>query len=393
MIGGQRRMTADGGGGGDGSIRRSGRGCGTPSSHSVTQSRVASSARKRARLSRRSAVAKARRTVAQASSGSAREGGGDGDALPMVSPSPGRPVVVPSAALAVRVSDETCAAVELLLGHRFKSQAVLREAMSHASLSSETRSAAGLGKRSNERLEWLGDGALNLACAHFLHTRLLDYPEGQLSRLHSAIISRAACAWYAATLGLDGYLHVGLGWVPGPSAVAGNFFEALLGAIFVDGGWGAVEAFFTSRLEPLIVERLRSPPQDYRTILTNYATAQGQRLEFMLAPNTASAENAADRDGGNRDNRSGSSRSSGAPLYRLVDGATFDSVAAADGVGFCRLAMLDGEKVGSGWGRTRKAADMAASKDAFHRLRDRGCPIQEESGVDLRRSGAPNGKG
>lgn len=172
--------------------------------------------------------------------------------------------------------------------------------------------------------------------------------------------------------------------------MAGNFFEALIGALFVDGGWGAVDAFFTSRLEPLIVERLRSPPQNYRSILTNYATARGQRLVFMLAQETASAGEAADRDGGNGGNSNGSS---GAVVYRLVDGATFDYVAAAVGAGFRRLAMLDGEEVGAGWGRTRKAADMAAAEDAFYRLKARGCPIQEQSGVDLRQNGAPNGEG
>lgn len=77
----------------------------------------------------------------------------------MVRPVPGQPVVVPTPAHAVRVSDDTCAAVERLLGYSFKSQATLREAMSHASMDEETRAAAGLGARNNERLEWLGDGA------------------------------------------------------------------------------------------------------------------------------------------------------------------------------------------------------------------------------------------
>lgn len=231
----------------------------------------------------------------------------------------------------------------------------------------------------------LRTGAFNLVCAHFLHTRLPDHPEGELSRFHSAIISRAACASYVAALRLGGYLHVGLAMTTtGVTASAGNFFEALLGALFVDGGWEAVDAFFTSRLEPLIVERLRAPPQNYRSILTNYAAAHGLRLVFLLAPGSASAGEAADGDG--------SSGGSGAVVCRLVDGTTFDSVAAADGAGFHRKAILDGEEVGVGWGRTRKAADMAAAENAFHRLRDRGWPIQEEAGVDLRRIEAPDGE-
>lgn len=234
-------------------------------------------------------------------------------------------------------------------------------------------------------------GALNLACAHFLHTRLPDHSEGELSRFHSVIISRAACASYVAALRLGGYLHVGLAMsATGATATAGNFFEALLGALFVDGGWEAVDAFFASRLEPLIVERLRAPPQNYRSILMNYAAGRGLRLVFVLAPGAASVREAADGDGGSGVKSSGAS---GALVYRLVDGAKFDSVAAADGAGFHRMVILDGEEVGVGWGRTRKAADMAAAENAFRRLQAQGWPIQEEAGVDLRRNGAADGEG
>jgi len=59
----------------------------------------------------------------------------------------------------VRVSDATIAAVEAVLGHPFVRRDTLREAMTHSSLDGDTRAAAGLGERSNERLEWLGDCA------------------------------------------------------------------------------------------------------------------------------------------------------------------------------------------------------------------------------------------
>lgn len=166
FAGGRRAKTGDGGGGcrrGDGGAS----GSGTPSSPLVAQPLTVVAAdeqsprsrRSAAARARRSAAAKARRALVRESSGSTEEGCGGGG-TPLVPPSPGRPVVVPTPAHAVRVSDETCAAVERLLGYRFKSQATLREAMSHASMGEETRAAAGLGARSNERLEWLGDGAL-----------------------------------------------------------------------------------------------------------------------------------------------------------------------------------------------------------------------------------------
>lgn len=200
---------------------------------------------------------------------------------------------------------------------------------------------------------------------------------------------------YVADLGLGGYLHIGQAAAntvgQGASASAGNFFEALLGALFVDGGWGAVDAFFTSRLQPLIVARLRALPQNYRSILTNYAAAHKLHLVFALAPGAASAGDGGGGNGG--DSGSNGSGGSGAKIDHLTDGAAFDSVAAADGAGFRRAVLLDGEQVGTGWGRTRKAADMAAAEVAFHELRRRGLPIEAQAVVDLGLDGTPGGEG
>lgn len=151
-------------GGGDG--RRRG-GCGsagggergTPSSPHVAHTPSVASTDEQEVRTRRSAEARARRVTTQASSGLAERGGGDQSTSLPSTPILGLPVVVPTPDVAVRVSDETVAAVERLLGHPFASRATLLEAMTHASVDEETRAAAGLGARSNERLEWLGDGA------------------------------------------------------------------------------------------------------------------------------------------------------------------------------------------------------------------------------------------
>lgn len=177
----------------------------------------------------------------------------------------------------------------------------------------------------------------------------------------------------------------------GASASAGNYFEALLGALFVDGGWEAVDSFFTSRLQPLIVARLRALPQNYRAILSNYAATHKLHLVFALVPGAASAGGGGGGNGG--DGASNSRDGSVAKVFRLTDGAAFDSVAAADGAGFRRAVLLDGEQVGTGWGRTRKAADMAAAEAAFYELRRRGLPIEEQAVVDLGLDGAPDGEG
>ena len=234
-------------------------------------------------------------------------------------------------------------------------------------------------------------GALNLVCAHYLHTHLHSASEGELSRLHSVIISRAACASYVSSLSLSGYLHVGLAAAtvtasPGATSSPGNFFEALLGALLVDGGYEAVQTFFDTRLEPLIVERLLAPPQNYRAILANYASVRAMRLVFALtsAPRCRAGSGAgAAADGGAGDDGGGDEDGG--------DPASADPATAAEGAGFHRVALLDGEEVGAGWGRTLKAADMAAAEVAFRLLRDRGCAIQEAAGVDLRRDGRRGG--
>jgi len=237
-------------------------------------------------------------------------------------------------------------------------------------------------------------GALNLVCAHYLHSHLPSASEGKLSRLHSVIISRAACASYVSSLSLSGYLHVGLGAAtvrasPGTTSSPGNFFEALLGALLVDGGSAAVQAFFDTRLEPLIVERLLAPPQNYRSILANYATVRAMRLVF--ATTSAPRSRTGGGDGAAADGGAGGD---GGGDGEGDDAAPADAATTADGAGFHRVALLDGEEVGAGWGRTFKAADMAAAEGAFHLLRDRGCAIQEAAGVDLRRDGRrPGGVG
>lgn len=186
------------------------------------------------------------------------------------------------------------------------------------------------------------------------------------------------------------YLHVGLAAAivtasPGATSTTGNFFEALVGALLVDGGYEAVQAFFDTRLESLIVERLRSPPQNYRSILANYASGQGRQLVFALADASRPREGSGKSGngavtieaGGGEVGGDGGDEADGMAVRAAVADPT------ADRVGFHRVALLDGEEVGSGWGRNLKAADMAAAERAFALLRARGYLLEAAEGVDL----------
>ena len=119
------------------------------------------------------------------------------------------------------------------LGHRFGDAALLRQALTHRSF----------GAPHNERLEFLGDGVLGCVVAEALVARFPAASEGELSRLRASLVRREALAAAASTLGLAEHLRLGPGAdVPGramrPSILA-DALEALIGAVFLDGGYDA----------------------------------------------------------------------------------------------------------------------------------------------------------
>ena len=85
---------------------------------------------------------------------------------------------------------------ETLLGHKFADRALLRKAMTHASVASHYL-------ESNERLEFLGDAVLGLVVCEELFRQFPTYTEGDLTRIKSAVVSRATCARVASQLGID----------------------------------------------------------------------------------------------------------------------------------------------------------------------------------------------
>ncbi len=125
------------------------------------------------------------------------------------------------------------AALERRLGHRFEDPALLEQALTHRSH----------GPSHNERLEFLGDGVLGCTVADELYRRFPDLPEGKLTRLRASLVREEALAQVAQELGLAQYLRRGEGELaagapPAPSILA-DAVEALIGAVFLDGGYAA----------------------------------------------------------------------------------------------------------------------------------------------------------
>ena len=161
------------------------------------------------------------------------------------------------------------AEIERRLGHTFAHPALARQALTHRSF----------GTPHNERLEFLGDSLLNCAVATLLYERFPQLTEGDLSRLRAALVNQAALSEVALELGLGERLRLGEGELKSggfrrPSILA-DALEALLGAVFLDGGFAAVQAAVGSMLAGRL-ERAEGLPveKDPKTALQEHLQAR-----------------------------------------------------------------------------------------------------------------------
>lgn len=148
---------------------------------------------------------------------------------------------------------EQCAnqALEAAFGIRFRDQALLRAALTHRSYLNESADSEAA---DNERLEFLGDAFLDFVAGAYLFRCLPKAREGELTALRAALVCEAATARYARRIGLGAYLRLGKGEEAAGgrerSAMLGDAFEALVGAILVDAGVATARRFVLRFLAP-----------------------------------------------------------------------------------------------------------------------------------------------
>ena len=180
--------------------------------------------------------------------------------------------------------EETPAAFAERIGHAFVQRRLLVEALTHSSApGSEHRrgrrsEAAG---RDYERLEFLGDRVLGLIVAELLWHRFPDEPEGLLTRRHTHLVRRETLARVAETIGLGRHLvlsraEAAAGGSANPAILA-DACEAVIAAIYLDGGLDAAAMFVRRFWEPLIAA-MDGPPRDPKTALQEWAQARGLGL-------------------------------------------------------------------------------------------------------------------
>ena len=159
------------------------------------------------------------------------------------------------------------------IDYPFNNPALLTQALTH-------RSFSGI---NNERLEFLGDGALNFIIAHQLYQRFPKLPEGDLSRLRAALVKESTLSEIAFSLNIGDALKLGEGELKSagwrrPSILA-DALEAIIGAVYVDGGYHVAEALVLKLYaEKLAIIDPKIIDKDAKSQLQEYL--QGKKIEL-----------------------------------------------------------------------------------------------------------------
>ena len=180
--------------------------------------------------------------------------------------------------------------LEAALGYRFRDPRVLLRALTHRSLANqlaqENRTEEALEAGDNERLEFLGDAVLNLVVAEALFDAHPEWREGELTRVRAQLVSRQHMGGVAAVVQLGRYLRLSKGedrsGLRRKSTVLSNTMEAVMGALFLDGGLEPVRAFARSRVMGEAAERLAAELRSGEA-LGNYKSALQERLQAARA--------------------------------------------------------------------------------------------------------------
>jgi ribonuclease-3 len=169
---------------------------------------------------------------------------------------------------------KTPAGFEERIGYRFNEAAVLEQALTHISALSGPRNRAG----SYQRLEFLGDHVLGLVVSDMLFRAFPKADEGELSRRLADLVRKEACADVARAIDLGTVIRLGASESNAGgrnrTAILADVCEALIGAVFIDGGYPAAAEL----IERLWVQRMRTPARplrDAKTILQEWAQARG----------------------------------------------------------------------------------------------------------------------
>jgi len=223
--------------------------------------------------------------------------------------------------------------IERVLGYSFRQPELLASAFTHRSYANESQTP----HEHNERLEFLGDAILGSLIAEYLFEQFPALPEGELSSLRSRLVESAACTHYIEILGVASYLLLGKGeqqnWGRGRSSILADLFEAIIGALYLDGGIIVTKNFLFSHFGPAINELIAHPTRNCKADLQDWC----QRTHQVT------------------------------PTYEVLGESGPDHKRSF------HIAVFCGEKrLGEGMGGSKKEAQQSAARAALLRIEEDG---------------------
>jgi ribonuclease-3 len=232
-------------------------------------------------------------------------------------------------------------ALQARLGHTFHDVGLLRLALTHPSVAHE----AGTHIQTNQRLEFLGDAVLQLILTRALYDKFPNYGEGPLTKARATLVNRRQLAQHGRNIDLPEHLILSRGEEQTggrhrPSAMA-DAFEALIGALYLDGGIETARAFVLAEFAPFVTGLASLPVID---------NPKGELQEFLQA---TSAE---------------------APQYRLLNASGPDHDRQFE----CSVSH-GGLELARGSGKSKKDAETAAALAAYQLLKARKQQGNEET--------------
>ncbi|MCE5316030.1 MAG: ribonuclease III [Parachlamydia sp.] len=221
--------------------------------------------------------------------------------------------------------------IEERLHYAFKDRSLLALAFVHRSYVNENREV----KEHNERLEFLGDSILGLVMSDYLYRMLPETPEGDLSFLRSRLVEAPSCVNYVQKLQVEGFLLLGKGERMdgrGRGSILADLFEALVGAIYLDGGLEESERFVFGHFAGEIEAILKMPINNWKAMLQDYCQKHFQQTPFYEVVSESGPDHS--------------------KRYRV------------------RVCISDGQELGQGEGNSKKMAQQAAAEDAMRKYGD-----------------------
>jgi ribonuclease-3 len=231
---------------------------------------------------------------------------------------------------ACAIPDNQLERLQRALGYSIRSGDLFSQALLHRSFLQRLPQAT----PSNERLEFLGDSILNLVVAEYLYHRFPQAEEGELTKIRSRLVNRKALAAYARAIRLSDFILMSTSAAQaigkGYDAITADTFEAIIAAIYLDGGFQPAREFVERQvLSAMKKGSVVTSDENYKSMLLEYAQSQGI----------------------------------GAPRYHIVkeEGPDHDRTFTVD-------VMLNNVRQGRGTGKNKKEAEQAAASEALEKL-------------------------